>query len=135
MGRLDSYKRPLDLVPVLEALPRSWNAVVIGQGSLTGELQDALRTHKLENRCTYIPQLPNATVQAYYHACDVFVNFNDGEIFGMSLLEAMYAGCPPVARHACGHAAQRRVNEHFLWANSAETALAMLDKQGGNRRG
>lgn len=36
---------------------------------------------------------------------------------------------------ACGHAAQRRVNEHFLWANSAETALAMLDKQGGNRRG
>lgn len=169
VGRLDSYKRPLDLVPVLEALPRSWNAVVIGQGSLTGELQDALRTHKLENRCTCIPQLPNATVQAYYHACDVFVNFNDGEIFGMSLLEAMYAGCPPVARHApgpdliiepstsgyfadtpaqfaeaiqkaaadpaCGHAAQRRVNEHFLWANSAETALAMLDKQGGNRRG
>lgn len=80
VGRLDSYKRPLDLVPVLEALPRSWNAVVIGQGSLTGELQDALRTHKLENRCTCIPQLPNATVQAYYHACDVFVNFNDGEI-------------------------------------------------------
>lgn len=65
--------------------------MVIGQGSLTGELQDALRTHKLENRCTCIPQLPNATVQAYYHACDVFVNFNDGEIFGMSLLEAMYA--------------------------------------------
>ena len=44
VGRLDSYKRSLDLVPVLEALPRSWNAVVIGQGSLTGELQDALRT-------------------------------------------------------------------------------------------
>ena len=169
VGRLDSYKRPLDLVPVLEALPRSWNAVVIGQGSLTGELQDALRTHKLENRCTCIPQLPNATVQAYYHACDVFVNFNDGEIFGMSLLEAMYAAArrlPAMRRGriwiiepgtsgyfadtpaqfaeaiqkaaadpACGHAAQRRVNEHFLWANSAETALAMLDKQGGNRRG
>ena len=37
---------------------------------------------------TCFPQLPNATVQAYYHACDVFVNFKDGEIFGMSLLEA-----------------------------------------------
>ena len=33
VGRLDSYKRPLDLVPVLEALPRSWNAVVIGRGA------------------------------------------------------------------------------------------------------
>ena len=79
----------------------------------------------------------------------------------MSLLEAMYAGCPPVARHApgpdliikdgvsgllcdsvaelaaaldrvddeMGAAAQRRVNEHFLWQNSAELALALLPKK------
>ena len=46
--------------------------------------------------------MPNTEVHAYYHACDVFVNFNDHEIFGMSLLEAMYAGCVPVARHAPG---------------------------------
>lgn len=164
VGRLDAYKRPLDIVPVLEALPRGWNAVVIGQGALSGQLWDALRAHKLERRCTCIPQLSNAEVQAYYHACDVFVNFNDAEIFGMSLLEAMYAACPPVARHApgpdliieegisgyfadtpaefaaailkaaanpnCGSAAQKRINEHFLWTNSAETALAMLDGQG-----
>lgn len=76
----------------------------------------------------------------------------------MSLLEAMYAGCPPVARHApgpdliiedgvsgilcntveemvtalarvddeMGAAAQRRINEHFLWQNSAELALTLL---------
>ena len=51
---------------------------------------------------TRIPRLDNNAVHAYYHACDVFVNLNDREIFGMSLLEAMYAGCPPVARHAPG---------------------------------
>ena len=61
----------------------------------------------------------------------------------MSLLEAMYAGCPPVARHApgpdliivngisgLGHAAQSRVNENFLWQNSAELALTLLPKKG-----
>lgn len=98
----------------------------------------------------------------YYHACNAFVNLNENEIFGMSLLEAMYAGCPPVARHApgpdliiengvsgylcdtvaemaaaldkttdaMGHAAQNRVNEHFLWQNSAELALTLLPKKG-----
>lgn len=49
-----------------------------------------------------IHQLPNESVHVYYHACDAFVNLNDQEIFGMSLLEAMFAGCPPVARHAPG---------------------------------
>lgn len=90
------------------------------------------------------------------------MNLNENEIFGMSLLEAMYAGCPPVARHApgpdliiengvsgllcstvaemaaaldktdtaMGHAAQTRVNEHFLWQNSAELALTLLPKKG-----
>ncbi len=112
-----------------------------------------------------IPQLPNAQVHIYYHACDAFVNLNENEIFGMSLLEAMYAGCPPVARHApgpdliiengisgllcgtvpelaaalgkttaaMGHAAQTRVNEHFLWQNSAELALTLLPKKGKNQ--
>ncbi len=170
VGRLDSYKRPLDLVPVLAALPASWKAVVIGDGTLAKALEDRLRTAGLESRCRRIRRLGNTAVQVYYHACDVFLNLNDREIFGMSLMEAMYAGCPPVARHApgpdmliedgvsglltgedtdaiaaavqtaaldpnLGPAAQKRINEHFLWSNSAETALAMLAGQGVGRPG
>lgn len=159
VGRIDPYKRPLDLAPLLQALPE-WRAVVIGQGSLEKEL-DRLLAQKAPGRAVRISRLPNAQVHAYYHACDVFINLNDGEIFGMSLLEAMYAGCPPVARHApgpdliiedgvsglladsieelaaavrragadsaMGAAAQKRINEHFLWQNSAETALKLLE--------
>ena len=33
---------------------------------------------------------------------------------------------------AMGHAAQNRVNEHFLWQNSAELALTLLPKKGKN---
>ena len=161
VGRLDAYKQPLDLVPLLQAAP-DWYAVIIGQGALSGELTKRLGEAGLLERCRLIPQLPNAQVHIYYHACDAFVNLTEGEIFGMSLLEAMYAGCPPVARHApgpdliiedgvsgwlcgtvaamaaaldrttpaMGHAAQNRVNEHFLWQNSAELALTLLPKKG-----
>ena len=164
VGRLDAYKRPLELVEVLAACPKEWHAVVIGQGSLAGELDAAMKAKGLEERYHRIPQLENTLVQAYYHASDVYLNFNDQEIFGMSLLEAMYAGCPPVARHAPGPdfiiedgvsgvlvdavgeyapalqkaagdagmsaAAQRRIWQHFLWSDSAETALAMLAGRG-----
>ena len=102
VGRLDPYKRPLLLPEVLALLPAEWRAIVIGQGSLSGALDEALREKGLTGRCQRIPQLPNTAVHAYYHACDAFLNFNEREIFGMSLLEAMYAGCPPVARHAPG---------------------------------
>ena len=161
VGRLDAYKRPLDLAPLLQAAP-GWQAVVIGQGAQSEALRAALAQNGLLGRCRLIPRLANQAVHAYYHACDAFVNLNDGEIFGMSLLEAMYAGCPPVARHApgpdliiedgvsgflcdtvaqmaaalekvddaMGAAAQKRINEHFLWQNSAETALALLKGKG-----
>ena len=161
VGRLDPYKQPLDLVPLLQAAP-DWYAVIIGRGSLGDELTRRLTDAGLLDRCRLIPQLPNEQVHVYYHACDAFVNLNENEIFGMSLLEAMYAGCPPVARHApgpdliiengvsgllcstvaqlaealgritpeMGAAAQRRINEHFLWQNSAELALTLLPKKG-----
>ena len=102
VGRLDPYKRPLDVAGVLAALPADWQAVVIGQGSLTEELRRAMEAGGLAGRWRHIPKLPNEEVQLYYHACDVFLNCNDREIFGMSLLEAMYAGCTPVARRAPG---------------------------------
>ena len=139
-----------------------WYAIIIGRGSLGDELTRRLTDAGLLDRCRLIPQLPNEQVHVYYHACDAFVNLNPNEIFGMSLLEAMYAGCPPVARPApgpdliiengisgllcgtvpelaaaldkttaaMGHAAQSRVNENFLWQNSAELALTLLPKKG-----
>ena len=103
VGRIDAYKCPLDLAPVLAALP-DWQAVIIGTGALDAELDRALAAAGAAGRCRRILRLPNEQVQAYYAACDVFLNLNPDEIFGMSLLEAMYASCPPVARPGPGPA-------------------------------
>ena len=167
VGRIHPYTRPMALPPLMQALGPDWNLIVIGQGSQAQALDAALAP--LGPRYRRIPKLPNTAVHAYYHACDVFVNLNDREIFGMSLLEAMYAGCPPAARRApgpeliiedgvsgiladsdrelpdavrraaasaaMGYAAQRRINEHFLWVSSAETALTMLTQKGVRAHG
>ena len=39
------------------------------------------------------------------------------------------------ADEAMGRAAQKRINEHFLWQNSAEQALAMLEQKGVRSHG
>ena len=61
VGRLDAYKKPLDLVPLLEAAP-DWQAVIIGQGTQGAELARLLAARGLAARCRMIPQLPNESV-------------------------------------------------------------------------
>ena len=56
----------------------------------------------MENRVNYIETVLNKEIHDYYKLSDFFVNFNDKEIFGMSILEAMYQSCPVVAIHAPG---------------------------------
>ena len=34
-----------------------------------------------------------------------------------------------------GHLAQKRINEHLLWVNSAETALDLLNREGVHAHG
>ncbi len=127
VGRIDAYKCPLDLAPVLAALP-GWQAVVIGTGALDAELDGALAAAGAAGRCRRILRLPNEQVQAYYAACDVFLNLNPKEIFGMSLLEAMYAGCPPVARPGPGPAFVIEDGVSGLLADTPEELAAAVQR-------
>ena len=56
----------------------------------------------LQEQVRYIEAIPNTEIHRYYSAADCFVNFNPQEIFGMSILEALYQECPVVAKHAPG---------------------------------
>ena len=72
VGRLDAYKKPLDLVPLLEAAP-DWQAVIIGQGTQGAELARLLAARGLAARCRMIPQLPNESVHVYYEPAGGYV--------------------------------------------------------------
>ena len=101
VGRLDEYKRPLEAVRLLSKLPGAV-LVMIGTGAMDMDVEREARSLGVWNRVIRIARLPNDQVQRYYAACDYYVNFNQKEIFGMSILEAMYQDCTVLACHAPG---------------------------------
>lgn len=102
VGRIDAYKHPEKMLELLSALPDEFYGVMIGDGELADGLERMIKEMKLSDRLKWIRKLPNQEVQKYYYVADCFVNFNDKEIFGMSILEAMYQGCKVIAVHAPG---------------------------------
>lgn len=102
VGRLEDYKRPFAALELLKSLGSLYYLVIIGNGSLREEVGERIKKEGLEEQTSYFEKIPNKLMYQYYKACDYYVNFNTHEIFGMSILEAMYQGCIVVARRAPG---------------------------------
>lgn len=102
VGRLEQYKRPLAAVELLRRLGKEYCLIVIGSGSMKAAFQNEIQKPDIFGDVFYYEKIANAEMYQYYCACDYFVNFNDHEIFGMSILEAMYQKCTVVARKAPG---------------------------------
>lgn len=102
VGRLSAYKRPADALELLRRLGKEYHLLIIGKGELQKEIREKIQVGDLKAQVTSIASVPNTEIHKYYRASDCFVNFNEHEIFGMSILEAMYQECPVVARHAPG---------------------------------
>lgn len=105
VGRLEEYKNPIKAIELFKELRKTSNdyiLIVIGQGSLKSELTSLIENYKLNNDVILIDKIQNTQIHRYYKACDMFLNFNNKEIFGMSILEAMYQGCKVTAINAPG---------------------------------
>ena len=110
VGRLEPEKRPLEMLEIYEAVckrvgsERKILLLMVGKGVLQPEVLSAIdrMEDSLKQNIHYTEQIPNADMWELYCKSDVFVNLNCVEIFGMSLLEAMYYECPIVAQHAPG---------------------------------
>lgn len=101
VGRLENYKRPFASLEILKHLGNEYHLIIIGDGSLAEKLKDRIQ-QKFKNSVSYFSKIPNSSMGQYYKACDWYINLNTHEIFGMSILEAMYQGCLVIARRAPG---------------------------------
>lgn len=101
VGRMEPYKRPLEAIELLKELNAAF-LVMIGSGSLLEEVQTKVREYHIEDRVLFIDKVKNDAIHQYYYVSDYFINLNDHEIFGMSILEAMYQGCKVIAVKAPG---------------------------------
>ena len=105
VGRLEEYKKPfftLELLEYIKKVDDKYHLLVVGDGSLKEQFIDNINNMKLKENVTYIEKIENKYMSEIYCVADVFINTNDKEIYGMSILEAMYCACPVVAKRAPG---------------------------------
>lgn len=102
--RLSSIKKPAYYIPAsVEFLRDRSDAelLIIGTGPDEELLRGAIDRSGLKN-VIMLGAKPNAIIQKYYQACDVFINPSYSEGFPRVVIEAMASGLPVVATAAGG---------------------------------
>ncbi len=105
VGRLESDRNPLDVAAFFEKLhsvDEDYRLLIIGKGSLKEALSGRLAEKGLSGYVTWIERVPNSEMWKYYRIATALVSFSRSEIFGMSILEAMYYELPVFVMHAPG---------------------------------
>jgi glycosyltransferase involved in cell wall biosynthesis len=96
VGRLRYYKGLQYLLRAMADID-AW-LMVVGSGPMQAEWQALASELGLVDRVTFLGEVPDAGLPAYYHAADVFVlpACERSEAFGTVQIEAMAAGLPVV---------------------------------------
>ncbi|MDE5818742.1 MAG: glycosyltransferase family 4 protein [Lachnospiraceae bacterium] len=104
IGRLVPEKQPLLMLKIFSELThcKAYKLLMLGQGPLKSEIDEYIKEHALSHSVRLISALENSSMWELYCASACYVNLNDHEIFGMSILEALYYECPVIALHAPG---------------------------------
>lgn len=102
VGRLEEYKNPFAAINLISNLSDEYYLILIGNGTLKNNILRKIDDLGVQSRVRYIEAVQNVDIHQYYKLSDFFVNFNSKEIFGMSILEAMYQRCIVVALEAPG---------------------------------
>jgi glycosyltransferase involved in cell wall biosynthesis len=99
-GKLQPYKRPLDVVAAVARLPRDVTLLMVGDGPLAGQVRAGLRP----GQGVVTGFINQAELPSYYHAADILVLPSAFEPWGLVVNEAMAAGALPVASDGVGAA-------------------------------
>lgn len=105
IGRLVDYKRPLfacDLLKNLQCRNRNFKMVLIGKGPLEQDVKNFIHSNHLDEHIFYHKRVPYNCIYKYMVVSNCLINISPIEIFGMTILEAMFYGVPVVAHHAPG---------------------------------
>ena len=97
LGRHVYYKGFEYLIRALPAVP-DLHLLLGGRGPLTDDLVRLAASLGVAERCEFVGRIPEETLPAYYHACDIFCmpSVERAEAFGFVQIEAMAAGRPVI---------------------------------------
>lgn len=108
IGRMEDEKQPLEMIRIYDELLNinaQQKLTMIGDGYLynivESRLNQLITKHALpSNQAILLRKVKYDDMYRYYRASSCYVNLNEVEILGMSILEAMYYGCPVFAINA-----------------------------------
>ena len=105
IGRLIEEKQPLRMIDIFFQVykrNKDYRLLMVGTGGLQKEVVSKINKYGISNQVQIINKIPNSEIWELYRIADCFVNLNQQEIFGMSILEAMYYECKVIAWRAPG---------------------------------
>lgn len=105
IGRMNEEKNPLGMVDLFSRISEKYpesRLCMVGKGNLYEKVRERIQSNNLDNKVTLIQSVPNDEIWKLFLISKCFVNLNVHEIYGMSILEAMYYECPVIAWEAPG---------------------------------
>lgn len=145
-GRLEKEKNPEFLFrgirQLKEQMDQTFRVLVIGTGSMEGELRERARQLNIQDEICFLGNVPNMELSRYLQAGDVFLFASKSETQGIVLVEAMAAGCPVVAVQASGveDLVKNGVNgfmteeDVFAWVEKVQEVAEKSDRLSMKRR-
>ena len=99
VGRLGAEKSIDVSIEVLKELTKKHDNVkliIVGEGPDRDKLDKLIAKYKLEDRVIFTGKVPWQEVPIYYHLGNVFITASRSETQGLTVIEAMAAGCIPI---------------------------------------
>lgn len=98
VGTIESRKNQLLILKALQQLPEKINLVLVGKATEYEEiLKNFILLHQIENRVTFLKDVPFPDLPAIYQLAKIFVYPSKFEGFGIPILEALNSGVPVIA--------------------------------------
>ena len=105
LARTERYKGHAAIIRGMPEIARTVGNVtyiIAGEGDLKSELQDLVRSLKLEHLVVFTGAMARSELATLYAAADVYVMPSSGEGFGIVYLEALACGVPVIAGDSDG---------------------------------
>jgi glycosyltransferase involved in cell wall biosynthesis len=98
-AKLQSRKRPFDVVMAMDRLGRPANLVMIGDGPLRPDMEQLAARRPWMRTLGFVNQ---AKIAEWYGAADLFILSSDREPWGLAVNEAMASGAVPIVSDTVG---------------------------------
>lgn len=102
VGRLEAEKNYPRLLSLFSKLNKAYYLVILGDGSMLGELKNLSQQLNIEDRVFFEGFVGRDKIWDYYKDAEVFVLLSAAEALGLVFWEAMYMGVPVLGSTAPG---------------------------------